>query len=77
FRADSLYLLPISLYVKNADLHVDFQGTKTVFKVQTLGTPLPDDLDRRLTLMKPSGAGPSQTALETFIQRVYPGFFQK
>ncbi len=75
FRADSLYLLPMSLYVKNADLHVDFRETKGIFKVGTLGTPLPDELNRLFSL-KPSGAGPSQSALEAFIKSVYPGFFQ-
>jgi len=75
FRADALYLLPISLHRKNVDLLVDFQANRTAFKVATLGTPLPDDLNR-LSSIKPSGAGPSQSALETFIRREYPSFFQ-
>ena len=75
FRADALYLLPISLRAKNADLLVDFHANRTAFKVTTLGTPLPDDLNR-LSLIKPSGVGPSQSALETFIKREYPSFFQ-
>ena len=74
FRADALYLLPMSLRAANADLHVSFQSNRT-FKVATFGTPLPDDL-KRLVLIKPSGAGPSQNALETFIKREYPSFFQ-
>lgn len=74
FRADALYLLPMSLRVKNADLLVSFQSNRR-FKVATFGTPLPDDL-KRLILIKPSGAGPSQSALETFVKREYPSFFQ-
>ena len=74
FRADALYLLPMSLRVKNADLLVSFQSNRT-FKLATFGTPIPEDL-KRLVLIKPSGAGPSQTALETFIKREYPSFFE-
>lgn len=75
FRADALYLLPMSLRVKNVDLLVDFQGNRTAFKIATFGTPLPDDV-KALVSIKPSGAGPSQTALETFVKREYPSFFQ-
>lgn len=75
FRADALYLLPISLRVKNVDLLVDFQANRTAFKVATLGTPLPDEL-KPLVSVKPSGAGPSSSALEIFIKREYPSFFQ-
>ena len=74
FRADALYLLPMSLRVKNADLLVSFQSNRP-FKLATFGTPLPNDL-KRLILIKPSGAGPSQSALETFIKREYPSFFE-
>lgn len=74
FRADALYLLPISLRARNADLLVSFQNNRP-FKIATFGTPLPEDL-KRLILIKPSGAGPSQSALETFIKREYPSFFQ-
>ncbi len=75
FRADALYLLPISLRVKNVDLLVDFPVNRTAFKIAAFGTPLPDDVNRLVTI-KPSGAGPSQAALETFIKREYPSFFQ-
>ena len=71
FRADALYLLPMSLRVKNVDLLVDFQVNRSAFKLATLGPPLPDHLSRFL-LVKTSGAGPSQSALETIIKREYP-----
>ena len=74
FRADALYLLPMSLRVKNCDLLVDFQRNRLAFKVATLGTPLPDEL-KNLLQNKSSGTGPSQSALETFIKREYPTFF--
>ena len=74
FRADALYLLPMSLRVKNCDLLVDFQKNRQAFKVATFGTPLADELNKLLQI-KSSGAGPSKTALETFIKREYPTFF--
>jgi hypothetical protein len=74
FRADALYLLPISLRVQNCDLLVDFQKNRLAFKVATFGTPLPADVNN-LTQIKPSGAGPSESALEAFIRREYPSFF--
>ena len=75
FRADALYLLPMSLRVKNVDLLADFQTNRMAFKVATFGTPLPDDL-KAIVSVKPSGAGPAQAALETFIKREYPSFPQ-
>lgn len=76
FRADVLYLLPMSLRVKDGDLLVDFQKNRLAFKVAKLGTPLPGEL-KDLLLMKSPGTGPSQDALETFIKREYPTFFQE
>ena len=64
----------MSLRVKNCDLLVDFQKNRLAFKVATLGTPLPDELNK-VVQIKSSGAGPSQSALETFIKREYPTFF--
>src|SRR5687768_11448800 len=75
FRADALYLLPMSLRVTNADLLVDFQKNRKAAKVAALGTPLPDELSRMM-LTKSSGTGPAQTALDEFIKREYPGFFK-
>lgn len=76
FRADALYLLPMSLRLKKCDLLVDFQRNRQAFKVTTFGTPLPDDLNG-LTKMKSAGSDPSQSALEKFIKREYPTFFQE
>ena len=76
FRADALYLLPMSLRVENCDLLVDFQKDRLAFKVATFGTPLPDGLNKLLQI-KLSGAGLSQSALETFIKREYPTFFRE
>ena len=75
FRSDALYLLPMSLRVKNVDLLVDFQSNRKAFKVAAFGTPLPDDL-KAFVSIKPPGTGPSQTALEEFVKREYPSFFQ-
>ena len=75
FRADALYLLPVSLRAQNVELLVDFQGNRKAFKVAAFGTPLPDVV-KRLLVIKPAGAGPSQEALELFLRREYPSFFQ-
>ena len=74
FRADALYLLPMSLRVKNCDLVVDFQKNRQGFKVASFGTPLPDKLNNLLQV-KSVGTGPSQDALERFVKREYPTFF--
>ena len=76
FRADALYLLPMSLRVKNSDLLVDFQGNRQSFKIATFGTPLPGKLNN-MAQMKAAGTGPSQDALDRFIKREYPTFFPK
>jgi hypothetical protein len=74
FRADALYLLPMSLRMKSCDLLVDFQKNRLAFKVATLGTPLPKELNN-LSQLKAAGTGPSQSALDAFIKREYPTFF--
>ena len=75
FRADALYLLPMSLRNKAGDLLIDFQTNRKAFKVTTLGEPLPEDLSW-MTRAKSSGASPSPSALEAFIKREYPSFIQ-
>lgn len=75
FRADALYLLPRSMRARNVDLLVDFQRNRMNFKAATFDSPLPADVNR-LMQIKPSGSGPSESALELFIKREYPTFFQ-
>jgi hypothetical protein len=74
FRADALYLLPMSLRVQKCDLLVNFQRSRLAFKVTTFGTPLPNEV-KDLPQVKSNGTGPSQSALEAFIKREYPTFF--
>lgn len=76
FRADALYLLPIHLRMKAADLMVDFGRDRTGVKVATFGTPVSADVGR-LNIKAPTGAGPSGKALEEFIKREYPSFFKE
>jgi hypothetical protein len=76
FRADALYLLPLSLHkANNAALLVDFQKNSSGFTVVSLNVPLPDELNR-LMLIKPAGTGPSESGLDSFIKLAFPGFFQ-
>lgn len=74
FRADTLYLLPMYLRMSPGDLMVDFGGNRTGFKVATMGTPVPDEISN-LPTKAPTGAGPSDKALEDFVRREFPSFF--
>ena len=76
FRADALYLLPMYLRLKTADLLADFERNKMGFRLATFGTPLPADVGR-LNIKPPTGAGPSDKTLEEFIKREYPSFFKE
>jgi hypothetical protein len=76
FRVDALYLLPMYLRMKAADLLVDFGKNRTAFKVATFGTPVSADVGR-LNIKPPTGAGPSNETLEEFIKREYPSFFKE
>lgn len=76
FRADALYLLPIYLRMKSADLLVDFGRNRMSFKVAAFGTPVSADVSR-LKITAPNRKGPSDKFLEEFIKREYPGFFQE
>jgi|GEM_PF-795869 len=74
FREDALYLLPMSLRAKNGDLLADFQTIRAV-KVAAFGNPLPAGLSR-LMAQQPSGSGPAPAALDAFIKREFPTFFE-
>jgi hypothetical protein len=76
FRADALYLLPMYLRLKAADLLVDFGKNRMGFKVATFGTPVSADVGR-LNIKPPTGTGPSNEMLEEFIRREYPSFFKE
>jgi hypothetical protein len=76
FRADALYLLPIYLRLKAADLMADFARNRKGFKVATFGTPVSAGVGR-LKIKEPTGAGLSNKALEEFIKREYPSFFKE
>lgn len=76
FRVDALYLLPVVLRMKSADLVADFGRNKTGVKVATFGTPVSAEVGR-LSIKAPTGAGPSDKTLEEFIKREYPSFFNE
>ncbi len=76
FREDALYLLPIYLRMKSADLMVDFARDRMGFKMATFGTPVSADVSK-LTIKSQTGTGPSDRALEEFIKREYPSFFKE
>ena len=72
-RTDVLYLLPVYLRLKKAQLLIEFANLKTeVLNVFDGNTPAAIvDLPKT----KPTGKGPSHGYLETFLQREYPAFF--
>jgi hypothetical protein len=76
YRADELYLLPVYLRLKVAELKVDFSRNKTGLKVATFGTEVSPAVSQ-LTIKPPAGTGPSDKTLEDFIKREFPGFFKK
>lgn len=76
FRADALYLLPMYMRMKPADLMVDFGRNRTALKAATFGTPVPAEVGR-LNVQAPTGAGLSDKILEEFIRREYPSFFKE
>lgn len=74
FRMDALYLLPVYLRMKPADLIIDFAKNKTSFKAATFGTPVSPDVSA-LTIKAPTGIAPSDKVLDDFIKREFPSFF--
>ena len=75
FRADALYLLPVYLRLKPANLFVDYAKNKNGLKVAAFGTPVSSDVSR-LNIKPPTGMGPTDKVLEEFIKREYPTFFK-
>lgn len=76
FRMDALYLLPVHLRMKPADLLVDFAKNKMGYKIAVFGTPVSADVSK-LVMKTPTGAGPSNQVLDEFIKREFPSFFEK
>jgi hypothetical protein len=74
FHSDTLYLLPVHLRLKSADLLVDFNRNRAGFKVTTFGTPVPAEVSK-LPIKAPTGAGPKDEILAEFIRREFPTFF--
>lgn len=74
FRADALYILPIKLRLAVGDLNTDFAKAKSGFKMATFGTPVSNDVGQ-LIVKGVKGTGLSQVALDEFIKREFPSFF--
>jgi hypothetical protein len=76
FRGDGLYLLPVYLRMKPANLMVDFARNKTGLQIATFGTPVSTEVST-LPIKAPTGSGPSNTVLDEFMKREYPSFFKE
>ncbi len=74
YRMDALYLVPINLRMKPSDLVVDFAQNRQGMKVATFDSPLPPAL-AALPAKTPTGIS-IQEALEIFVKREFPTFFQ-
>ncbi len=75
YRADTLYLLPVHLRLKAAEVLVDFAQNKSAFKIAVFGTEVSAGV-KSLPIKPPTGTGPTASALEGFIKREFPGFFK-
>ncbi|HVF51539.1 MAG TPA: hypothetical protein VNA19_15735 [Pyrinomonadaceae bacterium] len=74
-RADALYLLPVHLGFREANLMIDFNKSRNGFRLGTihgstftLKDKLPDAI---------LAESPSESALKQFVEREYPGFLKK
>jgi hypothetical protein len=76
FRSDALYLLPVYLRMKTADLFVDFAENDLGMKVAVFGTPVSESV-RKLKISPPSGKGPNEPFLTEFVKREYPSFLER
>ena len=76
FRADALYLLPMYLRTKPADLLVDMGRNRSSLKVASFVPLVLADVGIS-SVKAPTGAGPSAKILEEFIKREYPSFFKE
>ncbi|MBK6750423.1 MAG: hypothetical protein IPG67_10520 [Acidobacteria bacterium] len=74
FRADALYILPIKLRMAIGDLNADFAANKTGFKMAAFGTPVSDDVGQ-IIAKGIRGPGLNEPALDKFIKREFPSFF--
>lgn len=72
FRADTLYMLPVYLRMKPVDLMVEYGGRNRM-KVTRFGTSVSGTVSR-LKIAPPTGVGPSDSILNAYIKREFPGF---
>jgi hypothetical protein len=73
YRSDDLYLLPVYLRLKSADLLIDFAKNRLGFKIATFGTPVSTQVGA-LHIGPPTVSRPAETVLQAFIKREFPGF---
>ena len=76
FRMDALYLLPMTLRIRQSDLLVDFAQNRFGMRVAVFGTPLSEEVSK-LTIKAPTGMIGSKETLDAFIKREYPSFFSE
>lgn len=75
FRSDALYLMPVYLRTRPAELAVDYAKNRQGQKVGTFGTPLSAEVSA-LPIEPAAGSGPSDDAVRAFVKREFPGFVE-
>lgn len=72
-RVDALYLLPVYLRMKKADVMAEFSNYSSPLKIVSFDGETSEAV-KALPNKPPKGKGFSQTFLDTFLKREYPAF---
>ena len=75
YRADELFLFPVYLRLQRAELLVDFAQNRTGMKLAAFDGTTPEALGA-LPNRRPTAQTGFENALEVFIKREYPGFWE-
>ncbi len=73
YRMDALYLLPVHLSAKKAELLMDFAANRKGFSFGKFDGTVQESI-AGLPIKPPKGKGPAKKALTKIIHREYPGF---
>lgn len=75
YRVDSLYLFPVYLRTQTGAILVDFAQNRNGMKIADFDGDIPEVL-KDMPNRKPSERKVSDAALERFMKREYPGFYE-
>lgn len=75
YRMDTLYLFPVYLRMQQTDVLIDFAQNRNGMKIASFNGETPDFL-KDFPKTKPSEGKSFDEAIERFMKREYPGFFE-